>query len=74
MVIVLKPVYYECGICDHCHPWDWNGDCRDDANRLTCDHLDDKHGQDGYELRSMNERVEADSERHAQQSQEQFRL
>lgn len=55
------PVYYECEICGHCHPWSWNGDCRDDANRFTGDQLDEKHGQDGYELRSMDERVAADT-------------
>ena len=26
---------YECGICSCLHPWDWNGDCRDDANRYA---------------------------------------
>lgn len=31
--------FYECGICDHLHPWEWAGDCRDDANRLTKDHV-----------------------------------
>jgi hypothetical protein len=55
-----QPVYYECGICGHCHPWDWSADCRDDANRFTNQELDDKHGQDGWECRSMEERVEAD--------------
>ena len=25
--------FYECGICSCLHPWDWDGDCRDDANR-----------------------------------------
>ncbi len=53
-------VYYECGICEHYHPWGWDGDCRDDANRLTREQLDDRHGQDDYELRSMDERVAAD--------------
>jgi hypothetical protein len=26
---------YACGICDHYHPADWDGDCRDDANRIS---------------------------------------
>ena len=26
---------YECGICDSLHPWDWNGDCREDAARFA---------------------------------------
>lgn len=59
-IMATKPVYYECGICDHCHPWDWNRDCREDANRLTEEELDNLHGQDGYELRSMDDRVSAD--------------
>ena len=25
---------YNCGICGACHPWDWDGDCREDANRF----------------------------------------
>jgi len=25
----------ECGACDHYHPKTFNGDCRDDANRLV---------------------------------------
>lgn len=39
-----RPTYYECGICGHMHPRSWNGDCRDDANRFTCEALDAKHG------------------------------
>ena len=36
--------YYECGICDCIHPWDFVGDCRDDQNRLSYDNLsDDAH-------------------------------
>jgi hypothetical protein len=56
----MKPRYYDCGICGHNHPWDWDGDCREDANRFTDMELDAKHGQDGYELASMDERVAAD--------------
>ena len=26
---------YECGICDSLHPWGWDGDCREDANRFA---------------------------------------
>lgn len=29
--------FYECGICDHLHPTNWSGDCRDDANRFLPD-------------------------------------
>lgn len=32
-------IFYECGICDHIHPITFDGDCRDDANRLTLDQL-----------------------------------
>lgn len=31
---VVPAVVYECGICDSMHPWDWSGDCREDANRF----------------------------------------
>jgi hypothetical protein len=54
------PKYYECEICGGVHPWDWNGDCRDDANRFAIDELDEKHGALGFELLSMAERVAAD--------------
>lgn len=51
-----KPLrFYECGICDGIHPWGFNGDCRDDANRLT---LDDLTFDD--ELLSWEDRREAD--------------
>jgi hypothetical protein len=26
---------YECGICGCFHPWNWDGDCRDDRNRFA---------------------------------------
>lgn len=55
-----QPIYYECGICDCIHPWDFQGDCRDDANRFAMDELEEKHGGLGFELRSMDERVAAD--------------
>lgn len=47
--------YYECGICDCIHPWNWDGDCRDDANRLSLEQL----GLDD-ELLSWEDRQEAD--------------
>lgn len=28
-------IIYECGCCSHYHPWNWNGDCREDANRFA---------------------------------------
>jgi len=48
--------YYECGICDHLHPWDWSGDCRDDRNRFTNDIL-----TEGDEVLSMDDCANADS-------------
>ena len=56
-----QPVFYECGICSHCHPWDWDGDCREDAFRFTCDALDDRYGPLGYVLVDMEDRVAADA-------------
>jgi hypothetical protein len=41
--------FYECGICGHCHPLTWDGDCRDDSNRFTNQELDDKYGVNGWE-------------------------
>lgn len=59
-----KAVYYDCGICDHIHPWTWNGDCRDDDNRYTLDALAAKLGmpEEDIDVRSMEERVQADEE------------
>lgn len=56
----MPKVYYDCGICDHFHPWDWRGDCRYDTNRLTYDDLDNLHGENNYEIRTMKERVSVD--------------
>lgn len=47
------PTYYECGICGHMHPRSWNGDCRDDANRFTCEALDAKHGENNWQEVAM---------------------
>lgn len=47
--IINRPQFYSCGICDHCHPIDWNGDCRDDANRFTSAALDERYGPEGWE-------------------------
>ena len=56
-----KPKFYACEICGHSHPWNWNGDCRENESRFTDDELDAKYGQDGYELATMTERVLADT-------------
>ncbi len=42
---MTMPKYYECTICGHFHPLEWNGDCRDDVNRFTEEQLEEKHGQ-----------------------------
>lgn len=65
-------IIYACGICGCYHPWDWDADCRDDANRFGTpeDYLEAKglHSEfdgDGnliLEVRSWEERVEADNE------------
>ena len=38
--------FYECGICGHLHPRDWDGDCRDDGNRFTYNDLEDTWGKE----------------------------
>lgn len=48
-----KPQYYECGICECLHPRNWDGDCRDNANRFACDELEAKHGPFGFEIVPM---------------------
>lgn len=58
--MTTKPVFYDCEICGHFHPWDRDGDCRDDANRFSYDQLDAKYGPNNYEIRDMEERVAAD--------------
>ncbi len=47
--------YYQCGICDHVHPWEFHGDCRDDGNRFTVEEL-----PPGVEILSWLDRIEAD--------------
>ncbi len=58
-------IVYECGICGGCHPWDWGGDCRDDANRLPHDESEiaERLGvpADELEIRSWEERTESDA-------------
>lgn len=60
----MRHVFYECGICDQIHPWEWDGDCRDDANRYG-DMLEIKERLGSFdeldiEIRLMSERVSAD--------------
>lgn len=59
----MKHIMYECGICGGCHPWEWNGDCRDDAHRYAGpDEYAEQHGisEDDVTVRSMDERLQAD--------------
>ena len=54
---------YECEICGGYHPWDWNSDCRDDANRYAGpDDYAKRKGinENDVEVRSMDERVALD--------------
>ena len=41
------PEFYDCGICGHWHRPEWNGDCREDANRFTTSYLEDTYGNEG---------------------------
>ncbi len=58
-------VIYECGFCGCYHPWDWDGDCRDDENRYGApeDYIE-KVNCDPFklEVRSMQDRIDADLE------------
>jgi hypothetical protein len=54
-------VFYECGICGHYHPWEWNGDCREDPDRISDpDKYADEHGI-WVIVRSWIDRIEADA-------------
>ena len=56
-------IIYDCDICGACHPWDWNGDCREDENRFSPDEYAERMGvlEEDLDIRSMDERVAADS-------------
>ena len=53
---------YECGGCGCYHPWEWQGDCRDDANRFGApEDYEAKFPQHApVEVRSMDDRLVAD--------------
>lgn len=57
-------IIYKCGCCDSFHPWEWDGDCRDDAHRieLSPEEYAETLGinPSGIEIRSMEERLDAD--------------
>jgi len=55
---------YECGICGGYHPWDWNGDCREDKNRYSCPEEYAERNNlniNDIEVESMANRVEEDN-------------
>lgn len=43
------PKFYRCGICDHYHSIQWDGDCRQDDARFYMDQLDKQYGPLGWE-------------------------
>lgn len=54
---------YECDICGGLHPWEWRGDCRDNANRYgdAEDFAVRKHVNiDDIEILTMEDRINAD--------------
>lgn len=54
---------YDCEICGSYHPWNWDGDCRDDDNRYAgTDDYAERHGVSEFEIevRSMDERLAND--------------
>ena len=51
--------YYECGICGYIHQWNFNGDCRDDNNRLTYDDMPDNFADN---VLTWDDRLQADWE------------
>jgi hypothetical protein len=59
----MEHALYECEICGSWHPWKWDGDCRDDANRYgDPEEYAARNGVAVHEIElfSMNDRVEAD--------------
>lgn len=60
-------ILYECGICSCYHPWGFDGDCRDDNNRYGApEDYEAKYslGIGTCQVRSWEERVQADAEEH----------
>ena len=59
----MQHIIYECGICGCYHLWEWDGDCRDDANRFgSPEDYCERMGCDALtlDIRSMDDRVAAD--------------
>lgn len=38
----------ECGCCAHFHPMDFDGDCRENGQRLNIEQLDAQYGAGGW--------------------------
>jgi hypothetical protein len=58
-------VLYACGICGGLHRWHWIGDCReDDARFHNPNDFAERAGVSvlSVEVRSMEDRIEADNE------------
>lgn len=56
-------ILYECGICDCLHPWDFQGDCRDNNNRYAdAEDYAERHNISEYDIDVLEweERLEAD--------------
>lgn len=56
-MIKRETLFYECGICDCIHRWDFDGDCRNDAERLNFDDI-----PTNAEVRTWDDRIRADLE------------
>lgn len=56
-----RPIIYECGICNCFHPWEWEGDCRDDDNRFASDEYAERLGidEEDLDIRTWDERIDA---------------
>jgi hypothetical protein len=57
-------IVYECGICNSIHPWEWNGDCRDNNSRYgSVEEYAEAFGVPDYKVivRSMEDRIQADT-------------
>lgn len=61
----METILYECGICNCYHPWDWNGDCRNDENRINSPkEFAEKIGVNPLDIdvRTMEERIETEEQ------------
>lgn len=50
-------MFYRCGICECTHRWEWNGDCREDSERLN-----DEDIPWDAEILEWEDRMKADQE------------